>query len=64
MTALVFVVAEKVFPLKKANWRREVFDGITLTVLPQCPEMYNNPEYHSLVGQKFVYADFNIQQVA
>ena len=35
----------------------DYFDGMTMTV-PWCSEAGNNPEYHSIVGQKLLYVDW------
>ena len=39
--------------------RREYssFNGLTLQV-PACPDMYNSPQYHSIVGQKLLLVDW------
>ena len=53
MSAFAKVVEDTI--IKKKEWT--YFDGLTITV-PACPDMYDSPQYHSIVGQKLLLVDW------
>jgi hypothetical protein len=53
MAAFAKVVEDTI--IKKKEWT--YFDGLTITV-PACPDMYDSPQYHSIVGQKLLLVDW------
>jgi len=54
MMAFAEEVADKTIVKKKTN---EHFDGLAMEV-PSCDEGYNNPQCHSIVGQKLLHVDW------
>ncbi|KAG7354841.1 hypothetical protein IV203_004197 [Nitzschia inconspicua] len=55
--ALATVIAEKVlFPNSPIHFH-DIFDGISMRV-PDCSMSYDNPEYHSIVGQYLLVVDW------
>ncbi len=53
MAAFAKVVEDTI--IKDKKWKS--FNGLTITV-PACEEMYNNPQYHSIVGQDLLFVDW------
>ena len=56
MIAFAETVVEKIIR-SKDNTTMDFFEGMTMTV-PACHEANDNPEYHSIVGQKLLYVDW------
>lgn len=55
--ALAGLVVEK---FVRAKDSLELFQGLSMTV-PPCESMYDNPHYHSIVGQKLLLVDWKRQ---
>jgi len=57
MIAFASEVVEKIVRSKNTAVFNNYFNGLTITV-PPCDGDYNNPHYHSIVGQKLLLVDW------